>query len=95
MGRRYVQARANIRSPIKSGAMDGKVHLLAVLGNSNTRLIYLSGDVTEESIAAVQQQIIDLASKGKQPIHLVISTYGGAVHEMFSLYDVMKFEQVS
>lgn len=55
------------------------------------RLVYLTGEVSETSISIVQQQILALATDSNEPIHLVVSTYGGAVHEMFSLYDLMKF----
>lgn len=61
-------------------------------GNGNeSRLVYLVGGIDEDSINDVQQQLLDLSSINKNPIHLVISTLGGSVHEMFSLYDVMKF----
>lgn len=58
----------------------------------NDRLIYLSGDVTEASISQVIGGILSLTSvNAKAPITLVVSTYGGSVHEMFSLYDIMKY----
>jgi ATP-dependent Clp protease protease subunit len=60
-------------------------------GRSESRTVYLTGDITEDSIAEVQQQILDLAAESKEPIYLVVSTYGGVVDEMFSLYDVMNF----
>jgi ATP-dependent Clp protease protease subunit len=49
------------------------------------------GDVSEGVIAGVIAQLIHLASTSAAPIHLVISTYGGSVDEMFSLYDAIKF----
>jgi ATP-dependent Clp protease protease subunit len=36
-------------------------------------------------------QLLQLANQNHKPIHLVISTYGGSVDEMFSLYDTIKF----
>jgi len=39
----------------------------------------------------VVAQLLQLASINTKPIHLVISTYGGSVDEMFSLYDAIKF----
>ena len=35
--------------------------------------------------------MLHLANQNHKPIHLVISTYGGSVDEMFSLYDTIKF----
>lgn len=55
------------------------------------RIVYLSGDVTEQSISSVSLQLMLLASINNRPINLVVSTYGGSVDEMFSLYDTMKF----
>ena len=39
----------------------------------------------------VVAQMLHLASQNHKPIHLVISTYGGSVDEMFTLYDTIKF----
>jgi ATP-dependent Clp protease protease subunit len=39
----------------------------------------------------VVAQMLHLASINRKPIHLVISTYGGSVDEMFTLYDTIKF----
>jgi len=60
--------------------------------NDGARIVMLHGDVTEYSIAATIMQLIAYANmNNKKPITLVISTYGGSVDEMFSLYDVIKF----
>lgn len=56
------------------------------------RIIYLSGEVTEQLITQVVAGMIALANMDKtEPITLVISTYGGSIDEMFCLYDVMKY----
>jgi ATP-dependent Clp protease protease subunit len=56
------------------------------------RMIYLSGDVNEITITNVIAQLFSFAKKDSQrPIYIVISTYGGSVDEMFSLYDAIKF----
>jgi len=56
-----------------------------------SRLVVLHGDVNESSISLVVAQLLHLASINHNPIHLVISTYGGSVDEMFTLYDTIKF----
>ena len=71
--------------------MKFKLPKLPMMQNNDSRLVYLSGEINEELILEIQQQLLDLSSDSKEPIHLVISTYGGSVHEMFSLYDVIKF----
>lgn len=57
----------------------------------DSRIIYLAGEVSEASISTVISHMLGMASVSNKPIQLVISTYGGSVDEMFSLYDVMKF----
>lgn len=56
------------------------------------RIVYLSGDVNEHSISHVVTQLVSLANfDSVSPIQLIVSTYGGSVDEMFSLYDTLKF----
>jgi ATP-dependent Clp protease protease subunit len=55
------------------------------------RIVFLHGEVTEGSIASVIAQLLHFANINREPINLVVSTYGGSVDEMFSLYDTIKF----
>jgi len=56
------------------------------------RIILLSGEVNELSIAAVTHQLfMHCQQSNTEPITLVINTYGGSVDEMFALYDTIKF----
>lgn len=58
----------------------------------NERILFLSGDVNEHTIPAIIAQLISFANQNmQQPIYLIISTYGGSIDEMFSLYDTIKF----
>jgi len=57
----------------------------------NTRIVYLHSEVSEHSIAHVIAQLLHLANLNRNPIYLVVSTYGGSIDEMFSLYDIIKF----
>ena len=59
--------------------------------NDPSRIVILHGDVNEHSISNVIIQLLGLANINHKPIHLVISTYGGSIDEMFSLYDAIKF----
>jgi len=59
--------------------------------NDPSRIVFLHGDVNEHSISSVVMQLLQLANQNHKPIHLVISTYGGSIDEMFSLYDTIKF----
>jgi len=68
--------------------------IAALSGNpqgADARLVVLHGEVNEQSIYNVIVQLLLLANQNHKPIHLVISTYGGSVDEMFSLYDTIKF----
>lgn len=57
----------------------------------SSRTVYFVGDVTEELVKHTIVQIIALAEdKPKEPIFLVISTFGGDVYNCFALYDVLK-----
>lgn len=58
----------------------------------NERIVYLNGEVNEHSISQVIAGLIALANHDQSaPITLVVSTYGGSVDEMFSLYDIIKY----
>lgn len=70
--------------------LEGIEQLLAPQSD-NSRIVFLHGDVTEHSIANVIAQLLHLANISRSPIHLVVSTYGGSVDEMFSLYDTIRF----
>lgn len=69
----------------EAGPIEMSVPLL-----EHDRIVFLSGDVTEHSITNVQAQLIGLANVSNLPITLVVSTYGGSVDEMFSLYDTFR-----
>lgn len=66
-------------------------HGAIVHAGDTARLVVLHGDVNESSISMVVSQLLYLSSMNHKPIHLVISTYGGSVDEMFTLYDTIKF----
>lgn len=56
------------------------------------RVFYLTKDVDEDSISELISQIISCVNQNSiDPITLVISTSGGSVEDMFSLYDILKF----
>lgn len=57
----------------------------------SSRIVVLHGDVNEHTISLVIAQLLHLANLSRKPIHLVVSTYGGSVDEMFSLYDTIRF----
>lgn len=87
MGRYY----ASQHMPVENAAVDISKIFSPSSGMSQSRIVYLSGDVTEDSINIVQQQLLELANISILPIHLVVSTVGGEVSEMFSVCDVMRF----
>lgn len=91
MGRPTCEAseNKNHQNPENNGA-EGVEHLLAAQSDSS-RIVFLHGDVTENAISLVIAQLLHLANVNHNPIHLVVSTYGGSVDEMFSLYDTIKF----
>lgn len=83
----------NSKSKIDFSKSDGGsiIQIQNVSSGSDSRLVVLHGEVNEQSIYEVIVQLLQLANQNHKPIHLVISTYGGSVDEMFSLYDTIKF----
>lgn len=75
----------------KTKSHDGYDDGSSVSQQDHSRIVYMAGDVNESSISQVITHMLGLASISTKPIQFVISTYGGSVDEMFSLYDVMKF----
>ena len=75
----------------KSNNHEELVYATAAPSGPDARLVVLHGEVNEASICNVIVQMLQLANQNHKPIHLVISTYGGSVDEMFSLYDTIKF----
>ena len=59
--------------------------------SDSSRIVFLSGDVTENSIHSIIATMIALSSSSTKPIYMIVSTYGGSVDEMFALYDCIKF----
>ncbi len=57
----------------------------------NSRIVFLYGEVSEQSISQNVYQLLHLAAQSNKPIYLVVSSYGGSVDEMFCLYDTIKF----
>jgi ATP-dependent Clp protease protease subunit len=70
---------------------EGLEQILLASQPDNSRIVVLHGDVNEHTISSVIAQLLHLANLNRNPIHLVVSTYGGSVDEMFSLYDTLKF----
>lgn len=59
---------------------------------AGSRFIHLTGDVGEETISPVIEKLFRMAEESPVlPINLVISTYGGVVHDALALFDAMKF----
>ena len=82
----------SIPTNVKNSSADG-IEMIQSLTHQNEsmRIVVLHGDVNEHTISHVIVQLIHLANQNHKPIYLVISTYGGSVDEMFSLYDTIKF----
>lgn len=75
----------------KSNGIEDSYYISSLAHGADDRLVVLHGEVNEHSISNVIVQLLHLANQNHKPIHLVISTYGGSVDEMFSLYDTIKF----
>jgi ATP-dependent Clp protease protease subunit len=89
MGRATLES-TNVK-PQQAMSMDGLEQFLIPQQSDNSRVVVLHGEVNEHMISNVIVQLLQLANQNHKPIYLVISTYGGSVDEMFSLYDTIKF----
>jgi ATP-dependent Clp protease protease subunit len=87
MGRQTFEGKAQ---NVEGSPLEGLEQLLSPQSDSS-RMVFLHGEVSEQAIAQVIAQMLHLANVGRAPIHLVLSTYGGSIDEMFSLYDTIKF----
>lgn len=54
------------------------------------RVISMAGDMNLESVSNIVEKLVKMDAESTEPITLIIDTYGGSVHSMFSLYDVIK-----
>lgn len=59
------------------------------------RLIFITGDIDEETVATYQAELMYLTSqitgdKSKSPIKIYINSPGGECYSFFGLYDVMR-----
>ena len=88
---RFSQILNNEMAASKKSSHDYETAIVQVYPDDSSRLVILHCDVNEQSIASVMAQMLHLASQNHKPIYLVISTYGGSVDEMFTLYDTIKF----
>ena len=91
MGRSTTEKSAMSKSAPSASPEEMLMQSLIVHQSDNVRIVVLHGDVNEHTISHVIVQLLQLANQNHKPIHLVISTYGGSVDEMFSLYDTIKF----
>lgn len=92
MGRRITASQNVVAGgEITKNTFEEQPATFAVNAGDNARLVVLHGEVTEQSIAVVVAQLLHLSSINHKPIYFVISTYGGSVDEMFTLYDTIKF----
>src|SRR5574343_563787 len=88
---RSVERSSSCSHKRNSESIEDSQPIAAIQTGDSSRLVVLHGDVNEFSISMVVAQMLHLASLNHKPIHLIISTYGGSVDEMFTLYDTIKF----
>ena len=91
MGRSTSDLKASATTKSPSASPEDMLMQSLIVQHDNVRIVVLHGDVNEHTISHVIVQLLQLANQNHKPIHLVISTYGGSVDEMFSLYDTIKF----
>ena len=80
MGRPTFEASGK-RQDVQNEGLEGLEQLIAHQVD-NSRIVFLHGDVTENAISVVIAQLLHLANVNHNPIHLVVSTYGGSVDEL-------------
>ena len=92
MGRQTFERNVNAQaSQGRNGSQAEMLEQMIMPQVDNSRMVFLHGDVTENAISNIIVQMLGLANVSQAPIYLVVSTYGGSLDEMFSLYDTIKF----
>lgn len=92
MGRPALEGKSQSQVPSAGVSIEGLAQMLSGQSTDNARMVFLHGEVSEDSIAQVIYQMLSLAAADpRAAITLVLSTYGGSIDEMFSLYDTIKF----
>jgi ATP-dependent Clp protease protease subunit len=76
----------NARGPKSEDAPGG----FPMIDATNPRVVFLIGEVSEASVAYACVQIMSLNLQNNEPITLFVNTYGGSIHEMYALYDVIQ-----
>lgn len=90
MGRSIVKADSRRLKHLNDEG-EGMIEAVIPMQPIESRIVMLHGNVDENAIANVTLQLLYLANINHEPITFVVSTYGGSIDEMFSLYDTMKF----
>lgn len=54
------------------------------------RIVYLSGEITNETVLEIEKQLADLTLSGEEPVLMVISSPGGSIQSGLSLYGVIE-----
>lgn len=68
--------------------------ILAGPGDSDSRTVFMVGEVTEERICEVMEQLVHLAEDdAEKPITMIVNTLGGDVYETMAIYDLIKYIQ--
>jgi ATP-dependent protease ClpP protease subunit len=62
---------------------------MSVLRSKNTKVIYVTGEINDESFKLFHQQVA-VANANKVPIHLVIHSEGGVSLSALAYYDVIR-----
>jgi ATP-dependent Clp protease protease subunit len=92
MGRRINEQPQTVSKSVKAEqTVEDSIANVIIQRTDASRMVVLHGDVNELLISNIIVQLLQLANQNHKPIHMVISTYGGSVDEMFSLYDTIKF----
>jgi ATP-dependent Clp protease protease subunit len=55
------------------------------------RIVFIDGEVTDESSSIIVAQLLYLNAKGKEDISMYINSPGGSVTAGFAIYDTMNF----
>jgi len=61
--------------------------------DSKSRIVYLVGEINEQSAAQVVTKLVGLAQISNRPIKFMINTYGGSIDESLAIYDAIKLSR--
>jgi len=78
------------RSTFNTHAQQDETMQIVNTMQQSDRVVMLCGEICEQTVYPAIMQLTSLANQSNDTIHLLLTTYGGDITDMFGIIDVMK-----